>query len=90
LANIVHYNDQRFIRELANRFKHSGGFPDDNFIKKYGRIIGVDWEKYTKALKKSIEIQIPYSKLCWKCYIKQTEEFLLDCVNVLHQSKINQ
>jgi hypothetical protein len=78
LADITHYNDQLFIRELANRFKHSGGFPNDDFIKHYGKIVGVN----------DLNIQIPYSKLSWKCYIKQTEELLLDCAKKLRKSKI--
>ena len=78
LANISHYNDQLFVRELANRFKHSGGFPNEDFIKNYEKIVGVN----------DVNTQIPYSKLCWKCYIKQTEEFLLDCAQIIHKLKI--
>lgn len=77
-ANIMHYADQLFLRELANRFKHSGGFPTDAFIKDYGEIVGVS----------DTNIQIPFSKLCWKRHIKQTEEFLLDCATKLHESNI--
>jgi hypothetical protein len=77
LSNISHYNDQLFIRELANRFKHSGGFPNGSFIKNHGKMVGVN----------DVNAQIPYSKLRWKCYIKQTEEFLLDCAKKLHKRK---
>ena len=65
---LCHYKDHLFVRELANRFKHSGGKSTAEFIKKFGSVARVS----------EVDQDIPFDSYCWKCYITQAKEFLKD------------
>jgi hypothetical protein len=66
--NISHHGDILFFRELANRFKHSGGKATATFVSEYGRRAEVQTE----------DDDIPFDRYDWKEMIEQTGEFLSD------------
>jgi len=74
--DVKHYGDHMFVRELANRFKHSGGDATQEFVERYGTIAGVERDSE----------QIPYSKYDWECYIQRAKELLVDVADRVSRS----
>ncbi len=66
--DILHHQDHLFVRELANRFKHSGGKSTKDFIERFGAVAGMSED----------DRDIPFGRYCWECHITQAKELLLD------------
>lgn len=75
--DIAHYEDHLFVRELANRFKHSGGKSTKEFVTQYGTVASVD----------APDQDITFDQQDWPSRIKQTEALLVDVVARI--SKVN-
>ena len=74
--DVKHYGDHLFVRELANRFKHSGGQSTQEFVADFGKTAGIERE----------DERIPYNRYCWECYIQQAKELLLDVARRIAES----
>lgn len=74
--DLLHYQDHLFVRELGNRFKHSGGRSTKDFVEQFGTVAGMS----------EVEQDIPYDRFCWECHITQATEFLLDVSKRLFKS----
>ena len=74
--DLLHYDNHFFVRELDNRFKHSGGISTQEFIDEYGSTIGIN----------AIDEHIQYNKFCWERYIDQAKEFLYNIFNEINKN----
>jgi hypothetical protein len=67
-VDIAFYGDHLFVRELANRCKHSGGKSTEEFVKRYATVAGVD----------APDQDIPFDVYDWKSCITQAGSLLAD------------
>lgn len=73
-CSIPYYKNHLFVRELANRFKHSGGKSTKDFIDKYQEETGIDRP----------DKDIPYNQFDWKSHIDQASELLKYCSHLIY------
>ena len=77
--NIACHERHVLVRELANRYKHSGGKANQDFIHKYGVELNIQNDGD----------EIPFRRLDWNLYICQAKDFLIDFIAKLYNSKFS-
>jgi len=78
--SLLHHQDHLFVRELANRFKHSGGKSTKDFVARFGTVAGMTED----------DRDIPFDRYCWECYITQAKEYLLDILRRLCEKAVDE
>lgn len=77
--DIKYFSDHRYVRELSNRFKHSGGTATREFVREFSARARVEREGD----------QIPYNEFNWMTHLDQSKEFLVDCARRLYGNDCN-